>query len=313
MELRPLGFGEIFDRAVTLYIRNFVPFAAIVVVLVVPVAILQYVIDRAAGSQLETLIRAITHPGQMGNNSTLTTLFATPASAVATILTILLTYIAGPFVMNAVAVGVARLYRGRPVEFRACYEAVFRRWSQVMGLLFVEFGVFLGWYVATVVAAILVVLLATLLGSLVAPLAVVFGILAIVVVLCVMLPLLAPLVVALGFAMYAVVIEERGVIESLVSGFTRVFNRTEFWRALLFAIAAGAIVFGASTMFGAVALLAAYIHLPIVEAIVQAIPNAVISPFAVVLFAIYYFDVRIRREAYDLETSLERLTASQPA
>ena len=32
MELRPLGFGEIFDRAVTLYIRNFVPFAAIVMV-----------------------------------------------------------------------------------------------------------------------------------------------------------------------------------------------------------------------------------------------------------------------------------------
>jgi hypothetical protein len=33
----------------------------------------------------------------------------------------------------------------------------------------------------------------------------------------------------------------------------------------------------------------------------------------VILLAIYYFDVRIRREAFDLEASLERLTAAQPA
>ena len=38
MELRPLGFGEIFDRAVTLYIRNFVAFAGIVLVMIVPFA-----------------------------------------------------------------------------------------------------------------------------------------------------------------------------------------------------------------------------------------------------------------------------------
>jgi hypothetical protein len=32
-----------------------------------------------------------------------------------------------------------------------------------------------------------------------------------------------------------------------------------------------------------------------------------------VLLAIYYFDVRIRREAFDLETSLDHLTGAQPA
>jgi hypothetical protein len=60
-------------------------------------------------------------------------------------------------------------------------------------------------------------------------------------------------------------------------------------------------------------LAAAIVHLPVVETIIQTVPSFVITPFSAVLFAIYYFDVRIRREAFDLETSLERLTAAQPA
>ncbi|HEY9180348.1 MAG TPA: hypothetical protein VIO32_06480, partial [Candidatus Baltobacteraceae bacterium] len=40
--LRPLTMGEIFDRAITLYVRNFVPFSLIVLVVVVPSAVMQY-------------------------------------------------------------------------------------------------------------------------------------------------------------------------------------------------------------------------------------------------------------------------------
>jgi hypothetical protein len=110
--------------------------------------------------------------------------------------------------------------------------------------------------------------------------------------------------------MYSVVIEERGVLESLLLGFTRIFNRAEFWRALLFAIAAGATVFGGSMIFGVLAIAAALVHLPALQAIIEGLARAVITPFAVVLLAVYYFDVRIRREGFDLEASLERLSAT---
>jgi hypothetical protein len=60
-------------------------------------------------------------------------------------------------------------------------------------------------------------------------------------------------------------------------------------------------------------MFAAFAHLPSVEAIVESLGRAIVAPFGVVLLAIYYFDVRIRREAFDLEASLERLTAAQPA
>ena len=96
-------------------------------------------------------------------------------------------------------------------------------------------------------------------------------------------------------------------------GFSRVFNRDEFWRALLFALAVFAVMLAGSTIFGFIGLVAAYAHLPLLQALIESLARAVITPFAVVLLAIYYFDVRIRREAFDLETSLERLTAAQPA
>ena len=41
--------------------------------------------------------------------------------------------------------------------------------------------------------------------------------------------------------------------------------------------------------------------------------RAAITPFSIVLLAVYYFDVRIRREGFDLEAGLERLVESAPA
>ena len=113
--------------------------------------------------------------------------------------------------------------------------------------------------------------------------------------------------------MYAAVIEERGVVESLVLGFSRVFNRSEFWRALLFSIAICAVILGGSAVFGVIGLVAAFAHLPLLQAIIESLARAVIAPFGIVLLAVYYFDVRIRREGFDLETSLERLTGATVA
>jgi len=312
VELRPLGFGEIFDRAVTLYLRNFVSFAGIVMVLVVPLAILQYIIDRNSQPQFDMLIRIFQHP-QIARDEQMPSYFSSPVMIVAFIAVFVLTYAVWPFVLNAVAVGVARLYRGRPVEFRACYAIALARWKQIIGVVGIEFLVILGWYTVTVIIALIIVLGAVLLGTAAPQIAVLLGAIAVLVVLFLMLPVLAPLVVALTFSMYATVIEERPVIESVRLGFVRVFNRTEFWRALLLAIAAGAIVLGASTTFSALSIVAAIFHLTALRAIIETIPQLVISPFGIVLLAIYYFDVRIRREAYDLEASLERLTAAQPA
>ncbi|MBV8530064.1 MAG: hypothetical protein JO104_02005, partial [Candidatus Eremiobacteraeota bacterium] len=63
MELRPLGFGEIFDRAITLYVRNFWPFFAIVLVLIVPLAVVQYFLDSSQSAQINEVLSILKHPG----------------------------------------------------------------------------------------------------------------------------------------------------------------------------------------------------------------------------------------------------------
>ncbi|HMF29603.1 MAG TPA: hypothetical protein VKE42_12565 [Candidatus Cybelea sp.] len=311
MELRPLGFGGIFDRAVTLYIKNFVAFVAIVMVMIVPLAISQYVIDLASQPEFDAFVWIFEHPG--ATPARIPTVFDSRSSVIALIVTLLISYFLAPFVMNAVAVGVARVYRGRPVEFRACYDAVLRRWKQILGILGMELLILLGWYVATVVVIVLGALAIVAIATAIPALGVALGAIGIIVGLAVMLLSLAPIALALEFAMYAAVIEERGIAEALNLGFTRIFNRVEFWRAVLFAIAAGITVLGASSMFSLLAMLFGVLHLTLLEDLIQTIPNAVITPFGIVLLAVYYFDVRIRNEAYDLEVGLERLTAPQPA
>jgi hypothetical protein len=314
MELRPLGFGEIFDRAVTLYIRNFIPFAAIVAVMIVPLAILQYIVDVASQPQLSLMWRFYTHLGSAQPPiAQMPTLFGSPGTVGALALLAMLTYLVWPFTLNAVAVGVARLYRNRPVEFRACYEAVLHRWLQILGTIGFALLVFIGCYIAffvVVIASILLTGIFTLAGPVMGTF---FGVLIVTVDVAGFIVSFALLLVVMTFAMYATVIEERPVIESVGLGFARVYNRTEFWRALLFAISVGAVILGSSAMFGAIGLVAAFAHLPLLQSAIESLTRAIVSPFAAVLLAVYYFDVRIRREAFDLETSLERLAATQPA
>ncbi|MBV8374181.1 MAG: hypothetical protein JO302_01620 [Candidatus Eremiobacteraeota bacterium] len=310
MELRPLGFGEIFDRAITLYIRNFVPFAGIVSVFVIPLAVLQYFLDSASMPQWDLMMRTLEHPGQTPPPPTLPAFLTSPAQAALFIVLILMAWLLWPFALNACTVGVARLYRGRTVEFGACYAASLERWPAVIGLLFLEAAIFIVWYIAFVLGLMLCVLaivgFAQLGSSLGVGLAVLVALIGLVFCAAGLL-LLAPLIVALSFAMNAIVIEGQPAISALGFGFARVFNRREIWRALLFAVAAGTIMVGASMLISAVVLVAMVLHLIVLEVFISSLFRAAVTPFSVVLLAIYYFDVRIRREGFEIEAELDRL------
>lgn len=308
MELRPLGFGEIFDRAITLYIRNFLPFAAIVSVIVVPLAVLQYVADQSSVPQWDQLIQVLKEPAKAPATPVLPAMFVSPGVAGVVVLMLLVVWMLWPFALNACAIGIARIYRGKPVEFGACYRASFRRWPSVIGLLFSEGVLFIVWYMAVVLLVVISVLLVALFMRAWMPAGVVAAIAAVLVFFLALLTVV-PLFVALTFAMNAVVIEERPVFSAIAEAFGRVFNRHEIWRALLFSLAAGAIMFGASMLVSGLVFVAMIYHLVVLEVIVSSLFRAAIAPFSIVLLAVYYFDVRIRREGFDLEAGLDRLAS----
>lgn len=310
MELRPLGFGEIFDRAITLYIRNFLPFAGIVGVFVVPLAVLQYFLDASSVPEWDQLMKVLTTGAKNPPPPIMPAFLTSPTSLTMFVLLIAVVWLLWPFALNACAVGVARLYRGRPVDFAACYRASFRRWPSVIGLLLVEFALFIGWYLAFVIVVALGIILAIAFSRVSIIFGVLGGIGATIFILASLLTV-APLIVALTFAMNAIVIEDQPVFSAIGLGFSRVFNRQEFWRAVLFALAAGAIMLGASTLISVVVMFAMVAHLVALEVVLTSLFRAAIVPFSVILLAIYYFDVRIRREGFEIEAGLERL-ASPP-
>lgn len=307
MELRPLGFGEIFDRAITLYVRNFRPFFAIVLVLIVPLAVVQYMLDSSQSTQIDAIVRVLEHPG--AKLPATPAFFGSPSEIVTLVLIAVVFYTLWPFALDAVAVGVARLYRSRPVAFGACYQAVLRRWPAILGTLALQAAIFVVWYVAFLAIVFLSILVAAVFARAWLPLGIAGFAIGFAIDLAALL-VLAPLFVALTFAMNAVVIENRGPVAAIASGFARVFTRQEFWRAMLFSVAAGAILFGSSMVIAALVWIALLMHAIAVEVILGSLLRAAFAPFSIVLIAVYYFDVRIRREGFDLEAELEHITST---
>jgi hypothetical protein len=313
MELRPLGFGEIFDRAITLYIRNFVPFALIVGVIILPLAVLQYFLDVSSVPQFDAMIKILTHPGKTPPPPVMPAFLHDPATLTLFIALIAVVYLLWPFALNACAVGIARLYRGRPVDFAACYRASLQRWPAVIGLLFIELGLFLVWYVSFIFLSVLSIFVVIAFARVSPALSVLIGFVLLLVILASLLSI-APLFVAFTFSMYSIVIEDQRVFAAVGVGFLRVFNRQEIWRALLFSIAAGAIMMGASMIISALVMVAMALHWVAFEVFLTSLFRAAVAPFSVVLLAVYYFDVRIRREGYEIEAGLDRLASvPQPA
>jgi hypothetical protein len=303
--LRPLGFGEIFDRAITLFVRNFLPLAAIMLVVLVPWGIVQYIIDAGQGDQLSQIFTILQHPGSVPKTTPMPFPYSSGQIGVMIVGGLLFLALI-PFALNAIVFAVGRIYVGRPIDVRACYLASLRRWAPVLGVMGMDLLIFIGWYIAVVaIAVIFGGLGAAFLSYSVAASVVLFlllglGILA-------LLLLLVLMVVALSFAMYSVVLEERGPIEAIGSGFARIFNRQEMGRALLIWICSFLISVAGIFVLEIFLFLALWLHQTWLVVTISTIGNAITYSFGVVLMAVYYYDVRVRREGLDLELGLQSL------
>lgn len=299
--LRSLSIGEIFDRAVTMYVRNFVVFTLTVLTLLVPVGIVQYLYSDRAGDTLARVLRQIQHPGSVVpyDGSQLTALVG---------IALLLIFLA-PFTNNAVAVGVAAIYAGRKPTYREDFARVFARWVPLVGTSLLSLLVLIGTYLALVIGLAIVLVLGVALsrGSIVV--GVILAIAAIVLTIAIVV-FFVVLVMVLAFALYATTIEASRPADAIGEAFRRIFNRHEFPKALLIALAYLALQLGALLLSGVIGvLILSYAHSEAAQIAVSTVISAMLTAFITVLMAVYYYDVRTRTEGLDLEVALERLTA----
>ncbi|MGB6987049.1 MAG: hypothetical protein WBD74_13845 [Candidatus Aquilonibacter sp.] len=299
--LRALAIGEIFDRAVTMYVRNFVPFTLIVLTLLVPVGVLQYLYTDRAGESFAQLLRQMQHPG-------LSPQFDTSQLAALAVIALLVLLLA-PFSNNAVAVGVAAIYAGRTPSYREGFARVLARWAPLLGTSILSMLILIGTYFALVIAFAIVAVVGVALSRGSVVLGVTFAIIAVVLLLAAIVVFIV-LAVCCAFALYATTIEASRPADAIGEAFRRIFNRREFPKVVLISLAYMALEIGALILSGVIGVMILdFTHSTAAEIASGTVINAILTSFLTVLLAVYYYDVRTRTEGLDLEVALERLTA----
>ncbi len=303
LPLRPLSIGEIFDRTVTLYVRYFGLFTLIMVVVILPLSIASYFSTYGSGSYQQVLQQA-THPSTTPSPVRFSRLLQFEGIL---FMVLLLQLLLLPFANTATAAGVADLYRSHRPTWRQSYAAAFARWPAILGaelmtIVIVGAATLAGAFAFGAIFAAGIFLVR---GSTVAIVA--FGLLVAIFMIAWLLSL-ALCIFAMGFAFISIVVEKAGVFPAISTGFARIFNRRELGRAVLVFLALIAISIGLYIVLGIVALLAqGMTHNAILYGILTAPISLVSSTFTALLFAVYYFDVRVRREGLDIQTQLDRL------
>lgn len=307
LTLRPLGIGEIFDRAVTLYVRNFVVFTLMVLTLLAPVNVIYYFAIPDQSSALSQAIGQIDHPAKKKTDQKLP---FSDREITGLLIVVTIALIFAPFVNNAVAVGVAQLYNGAKPAYGASFAAVFRRWAPLLGTAFLNILILGSVYILTIIGVVLIATVAVLLAPKAIFMALAGALIGIALLLAALLVFLL-LLIGYAFSMYAVSLENASPVSAIALAYRRIFSRSELKKAVLMALAYIGLELGVvmlSSMVGLLLLL--FIKSYALQLAVNAVVSAMLTAFLTILLAVYYYDVRTRAEGLDLETDLQRLAAT---
>ena len=270
--LRPMGIGDILDETFRLYRANFVLFLSIVAVLEVPAQIIATLISLAAPQPLQVV------PGQSLTQDQTNQLISTNLSSISfTSIGSLIASFASVVIAAALAWAVSNRYLGRTVTVGEAYRAVTGRiGTLVVAALWV--GVRLGLMAITVIGI---------------PFAIYFG---------VSWALLSQTIVLEGNSIGGASQRSR----ELVQGYW--WKTLGLFLVVLLLIAiVGGIVGG---VFVAVVSGADYETKRIVTGVAQLIVGVLLTPIQIVATTLLFYDLKIRKEAFDLEAMVGQLSSS---
>lgn len=274
LRLRPLGLGEILDDVFRVYRRHFWLLAAIALLVSLPALLLQF----ASGSadQFGFFVTAL---GSLANpNGLLRQTPPPPPNPALLGLSYVVVILIVPFTLGAITRAAIDLVQGGPVGVRSALAGVARRYWGLLGL--------------------------SALYLLLSPLA-----------LC--LPVFIWLFVRWAVAIPVMLAEGVGPIRALDRSWT--LTRGNWWRLfgilllmyLLTSVVSGALGAFALPLAVAVPFIPAAVRGAIILT-VDTLAGAVVQPALYLCVVLLYFDLRIRRESFDLD-QLARQAVGPPA
>ena len=302
-DLRPLGIGEILDRAVTLFVRRFAVLVLILALVAVPVAIVQFAAEPSTTTMAADLQRVFTlppgHPEEQ--RAILRRLAQQNQVGILAFGLIALSVILSALSTTACMIGVAQAYGGRLPSVREVYREALRRWLPQLaaGIVFMALA-----FAVTIALAIVIFFTALAIGGLAVVSRLAAEIVGIPVAL-VAAALLFGVVVLVYFAaqmtLVSIALEDANPIRGIAAGLRRTLSPALFWRSLL----VGTIVFGVSLigtlmLVALAAVVSAVTHLTALYPVIVVIGGVVLNALLTSFIVIYAIDVRVRREGYDL-------------
>jgi hypothetical protein len=312
-DLRPMSIGEMLDRAFTISFQHLLPFMAIVAIVIVPELFVNYFLVKGPFSVFSDQLFTLPAPGTPPPDPT--KVFAAYANGMPYFMTLFVFYLTLVPLSNAAIVsGVSRAYLGMPVRFADCYRDALPRWPSLVVLALL-------WMAAVAVAAMSMAILFAFIGAAIAVIGGTLGnagaITAIVLIIALtvaVILVILELYLAAAFSFVGAVLERLPAGSAFASGFTRVFGGGRVWRSLGIAAAIVGIVIGfelVALLLGMLSLSAT--HSLALQLVVSGVVNAFVYPFLFAVVAVSYYDVRIRREGFDLQMLAAQLTPSPPA
>jgi len=315
--LRPLGLGEILDRAVTLCVKHFVIFALIWVVFALPLAILQYL-----GTEDQTKIFAALSEILKQSNAGKSTDPSSIAAALQgkpilngwTAVYFLALLFFSPLASAALVAAAGAIYLGGRLDFGSAYRAALARYWHLLGynlIWLLSAGVL---YVAivfvTAILAIGFIALGSALKGAGVAIAVVFGVVLVLTIVAFAMIVL----VAYNVGFYVCILERRGFVDAFAAGIGRIFNRVGFLRALWLGLAYMAIGIGVwiLNVMGQ-GILFTLLHSRVVGTAFNALVSVGIAGFTTAFMTIFYFDLRVREEGLDLQLAAQASADALPS
>ena len=299
LDLRPLTLAELLDRSFSTYTRHlwlFVGIMAVPASIAVVYSAVMQVLQYALGIQQPN---PEAKPEQL-----LLTMVPVFISAVLFLVVYMVIY---SFALGATTIAVAHLYKDRTVTVGAAYREVRRHgWRLILLLLWMTLRVAGAW--------LGLIFLGALIGGVLSAFVPILGGLVMIVVFVCAFLLAAYLGVRYGVAVPAVVLEDLKAGQAL----SRSVQLTEDHRGRVFLLILCAIVITYATaallqgpfMMGAVFAgpgTTTALILSLAGAVLGAIGGMFSGPLMIIGLAMIYYDLRIRKEALDLQMMLEAL------
>ncbi len=288
--LRPLGITDILDETIDLYRSNFVLLVGISGVLNVPYAVVSGFIEASK-------------PGGMTGK----------------VLNLLAAVVIGSLVTGALTFAISDRYLGRPTSVGASYGRVLKSsvFAPLLGAMLLKDLIALAPLVAVAVVGAGAMAAAAMQGSTATAVAAGIGILA----------LLPPaLVWAAYFGIKFLLVEPAVILEQVGAGgaLSRSWNLTagSWWKALgLSFIVVGimVVIVGIVTAPAAIAIAAkTQAGQPIshsilaINTVLTALVQTLMAPWVSIAWILLYYDMRIRKEGFDLELMARELDMTHP-